>query len=106
MSVWLARGVYSRLFALDRVACTRCGKCARVCPTGNITWSKGELPVWGHDCTLCGTCDEVCPADAVTMPLDWPVLAPFMRYNVRRAAADPGIGHRRIVHRHGRNTPV
>lgn len=44
--------------------CTGCGKCARVCPLGNVTMSGGH-PQWGSRCTMCLACYHHCPAHAV-----------------------------------------
>ncbi|MBN2247886.1 MAG: 4Fe-4S binding protein, partial [Coriobacteriia bacterium] len=102
LAPWLMRHVYSRLFHVDRSLCTRCGKCARVCPTGNITWERGALPEWGRDCVACVTCVGVCPESAIRCPLDWPVFRPFLRYNVARAARDPSIEHVRVELKRGK----
>ena len=48
--------------------CQACLICARNCPTGAISGSKGLVHVINQEkCTKCGTCFEVCPArfDAV-----------------------------------------
>ncbi len=103
---WLARVFYSRYFTLDVGRCTRCGRCARICPSHNIAWEKGRLPVWGRDCVLCLMCAEVCPETAVTCPIDWPLFRPFLKYNVRRAARDPELEHARIELRRGRAVPL
>ena len=102
----LATGLYSRFFRADASACTRCGRCARRCPTGNVTFTKGELPRWERRCILCLTCAYVCPSDAVRCPADWAVFAPFIAFNVRRAAGDPAIGHDAVVHHAGHTTVV
>lgn len=44
--------------------CISCGKCASVCPVGNIVM-KGAHPFWGKDCTSCLACYHVCPAHAI-----------------------------------------
>ena len=41
-------------------ACIGCGKCAKVCPVGNIAMTDGR-PRWGTDCTSCCACYHVCP---------------------------------------------
>lgn len=101
-SPWLARHLYARFFRLDVTRCTRCGTCARICPSHNIAWERGQLPVWGRDCVLCLTCAEVCPESAIDCPIDWPAFRPFLRYNVRRAGRDPGLQHVRVELRRGK----
>jgi uncharacterized protein (DUF362 family)/Pyruvate/2-oxoacid:ferredoxin oxidoreductase delta subunit len=49
-------------------ACTRCGRCAKGCPTRAITMTHNETPkLSGQMCIGCCCCHEVCPARAVTM---------------------------------------
>lgn len=40
--------------------CIGCGKCANVCPVGNIAMIEGH-PHWGKDCTSCCGCYHICP---------------------------------------------
>ena len=48
--------------ATDR--CIGCGKCAAVCPLGNISL-KEKRPVWGDRCTHCMACINLCPKEAI-----------------------------------------
>lgn len=54
-------------FLVDAGTCIKCGKCVSVCPTGNVTGGKGDLPDWKHDgsCTCCLACYHHCPAHAI-----------------------------------------
>lgn len=45
-------------------ACTGCGRCARECPSGNITLHEGR-PAFGWDCLLCLHCLYGCPEGAL-----------------------------------------
>ena len=45
-------------------ACVSCGKCAAVCPLGNIAM-VARKPRWGGDCTHCMACICGCPAEAI-----------------------------------------
>ena len=45
-------------------ACIGCGKCAAVCPLGNIEL-QDRRPVWGGRCTHCMACISLCPKEAV-----------------------------------------
>jgi ferredoxin/flavodoxin len=49
-------------------ACTRCGQCARECPTGNIRLTDDGVR-FDWNCTLCMHCIYTCPAQAITHPL-------------------------------------
>jgi ferredoxin len=42
-------------------ACTGCGLCRDLCPTGNIRM-EGDRPVFGNDCAFCMGCIYSCPA--------------------------------------------
>ncbi|MCP4119636.1 MAG: 4Fe-4S dicluster domain-containing protein [Desulfobacteraceae bacterium] len=47
-------------------ACTGCGGCRRICPTGAITGEKKQPhAVKPELCIECGSCGRVCPAGAV-----------------------------------------
>ena len=51
-----------KFYATD--ACIGCGKCAAVCPLGNIELKDGH-PVWGNACTHCMGCISLCPREAI-----------------------------------------
>lgn len=57
---WFIR---TKKFCTDE-RCIGCGKCARVCPLGNIRMENG-LPRWGESCTHCMACINLCPKDAI-----------------------------------------
>ena len=44
--------------------CISCGKCAKVCPLGNITIASGR-PKWNGNCTQCMACICSCPKEAI-----------------------------------------
>ena len=51
-------------FHVDEDACTSCGTCAAVCPTGTVRLQAG-LPTWSGDgCTQCLACLHRCPQHA------------------------------------------
>ena len=45
-------------------ACVSCGKCADVCPLGNLRLEEGK-PIWGTRCTHCMACICGCPTSAI-----------------------------------------
>jgi len=53
----------ARGFTVDD-ACTGCGICARVCPTGNVTLESGK-PRWGDRCESCLACLHWCPTASI-----------------------------------------
>jgi MinD superfamily P-loop ATPase len=56
--------VTDRKFTVDKNVCTRCGRCAKVCPVDNII---GTPPKWIHNgrCTCCLACYHHCPVHAI-----------------------------------------
>jgi flavodoxin/ferredoxin len=103
---WLTRQLYSRLFWLNKKKCNQCGICFKLCPTKNITADKSGYPIWGRKCLDCWYCEMKCPEEAIFAPISWPLLRPFMRYNVRHASGDPTIDHIRVTHSQGKTRPV
>jgi ferredoxin-type protein NapF len=54
-------------------ACTRCGDCLRVCPTGILRSGDGGFPQVDFargECTFCAACVESCAAGALMRPTD------------------------------------
>jgi heterodisulfide reductase subunit A len=48
--------------------CTKCGRCAGVCPFGAIKWKKKQVPqIIGAACAGCGTCAAECRFGAIGM---------------------------------------
>lgn len=66
-SFFLGHWVTDRPFRVDAERCNRCGKCAKVCPVGNIACEPGQTPHWQHNgmCTTCFACYHHCPAHAI-----------------------------------------
>jgi len=63
---------FSRWIITDRPfrvsdACIKCGKCAEVCPMGDILGGRGQVPQWKHDgsCLSCFACYHHCPVKAI-----------------------------------------
>lgn len=50
---------------VDSHLCTRCGLCARLCPSGNLLFD-GETVSTRGSCILCLRCYNFCPVSAVT----------------------------------------
>lgn len=79
-----------RQFHADPARCTRCGLCARLCPSGTVTLSPATalpqhqgstsacencqakietlapVPLWGGNCIQCQRCIAFCPTRAIT----------------------------------------
>jgi pyruvate formate lyase activating enzyme len=48
--------------------CTRCGKCAEICPEGALVYDEGKLPgIDRKQCTGCGICSSVCSYQALVL---------------------------------------
>jgi NAD-dependent dihydropyrimidine dehydrogenase PreA subunit len=61
-----SRMITDKKFTVDEDICLHCGKCQKVCPTGNIDFSA-QLPKWKNDssCTCCLSCYHHCPVHAI-----------------------------------------
>jgi len=49
---------------INEEICIKCGKCARICPTHNISKKEG-LYQFGDNCALCLRCYSQCPVSAI-----------------------------------------
>ncbi len=54
---------------LDETLCTRCGRCARVCPFSAIDKPQRAIPAVAHveRCWGCGICRRSCPTGALSL---------------------------------------
>ena len=57
---------YSKGLKIDPEKCVGCGKCARLCPTGNIS-VQGKTVSSAKKCTVCYRCVNNCPMKAITL---------------------------------------
>ncbi|MDH4029042.1 MAG: 4Fe-4S binding protein, partial [Nitrospirota bacterium] len=55
-----------RQYVVKVEECKMCGKCARVCPSGAITWQpKNKALISKSKCVKCGACFDACPFNAI-----------------------------------------
>ena len=93
--------MYSYLFKLDKEKCDSCGVCLHKCPNNNISLNENGQPQWGRNCLFCLYCQMKCPKDAIKSVVDWPIMAPFMNYNVSQALKNSMIEKVAVVHSKG-----
>jgi NAD-dependent dihydropyrimidine dehydrogenase PreA subunit/flavodoxin len=57
--------ITDKKFTVDADVCIHCGRCAEVCPVGDITFEN--TPQWKNDssCTCCLSCYHHCPVHAI-----------------------------------------
>jgi Pyruvate/2-oxoacid:ferredoxin oxidoreductase delta subunit/flavodoxin len=103
---WFVEHVYSRLFSVNKKSCNVCGLCMKTCPCANIDQDKDGYPIWGRKCLLCQMCELRCPQDAITSTVSWPIIRPFIFYNVRQASRDSSVDHVRVIHSKGRTRRI
>lgn len=59
--------VTDKHFKVDTQKCIQCGKCAKVCPVGNIDCGSHSFPTWLHTgkCLTCFACYHHCSVKAI-----------------------------------------
>lgn len=59
--------ITDRPFHVNTAKCTKCGRCAKLCPVGDIDGGIGKSPVWLHNgrCLTCFSCYHHCPVRAI-----------------------------------------
>jgi ferredoxin len=70
-------------------ACTGCGQCVKLCPTGNIRREDGRIR-FGWDCMWCMRCIYACPQRAISPRFSKPFVL-RKGYDIRAIVADPGL---------------
>lgn len=66
-SVFVKLLVTDKPFWVKEDRCVKCGKCADVCPVGDIKGGGGMMPEWKHNgkCLTCFNCYHHCPTHAI-----------------------------------------
>lgn len=66
-SFFLNHLITDKYFRVESKRCVKCGICADVCPTDDITGGLGQKPVWKHtgNCLTCFSCYHHCPHHAI-----------------------------------------
>jgi len=80
---------YRFFFNVNKKKCTQCEICISCCSVNNITVTKKGYPKWNNACLFCWFCEMKCPENAIKSPIDWPIMKPFMIYNVSQARKNP-----------------
>jgi ferredoxin len=69
-AVGLPTGATIGEIAIDAEQCTLCSSCARLCPTGAITYvdrPAARLQFFEASCVQCGICQRGCPEQAIAL---------------------------------------
>lgn len=70
MKSYVLRPLFNRFLTGDRkfrvsTSCVGCGKCAKVCPLGNVALDGNHRPHWSGNCTTCMACYHHCPSHSI-----------------------------------------
>ncbi|MCX5851720.1 MAG: 4Fe-4S binding protein [Deltaproteobacteria bacterium] len=87
---------------VNKKKCNSCGICIKKCPTKNITMNKKDFPKWGRNCISCWYCEMSCPTEAITSTVDWPIMIPFMKYNISKALSTLSIDKTKVTFSKGK----
>lgn len=98
----LVNQFYSHFYIVKKKECNSCGICITKCPTRNITMNEKGFPQWGRNCIACWYCEMSCPSEAITSPIDWPIMIPFLKYNIKEAVSDPSIDKVKVTFSKGK----
>ena len=76
---WFGAWFNGLFYHVDKKLCTKCGLCAKNCPTHYFTISKTGKFKFGAHCTMCCRCTMNCPQNAVRMGMmdGWRVNKPY-----------------------------
>lgn len=90
---------------IDLTACTSCGLCVAVCPSGAVGISVDVDGAWvpaieGARCTRCFDCESACPERAIEVPFAIVEEAPTL-HNQRRRRRGSRRAWRRLTGRMG-----
>ena len=98
----IIRGLFQRLFYLNKRKCIKCGVCIKGCPVHNLSQSSGGFPRWKSSCIMCLFCESHCPVEAILSPVRWVVMKPLIRYNIKKIMDDPAVEKIGVRHQHGK----
>lgn len=82
---------YRFFYFVNKKKCSKCNICVKNCPVQCITLSEKGYPRFGSSCISCWYCETMCPAEAITSPIDWPVMKFLISFNIRFSKRDPSI---------------